>query len=83
MKQTNRVVALIFVGPDKLPKVARTVAEGLRDLRRAANVAQAELKETVDDLIREVDIEDTAWEREQAERLELFRACREAEIEGN
>ncbi|MCB9738852.1 MAG: twin-arginine translocase TatA/TatE family subunit [Deltaproteobacteria bacterium] len=49
------VVALIFVGPDKLPQVARTLATGLRDLRRAANVAQAELKETVDDFMREVD----------------------------
>ncbi|MCO4760165.1 MAG: twin-arginine translocase subunit TatB [Myxococcales bacterium] len=60
------VVALIFVGPEKLPKVARTVGAGLRDLRRAANLAQAELKETVDDLIREADLEDEAWQREQA-----------------
>ncbi|MEY3012593.1 MAG: twin-arginine translocation pathway protein TatB [Pseudomonadota bacterium] len=51
------VVALIFVGPDKLPQVARTLATGLRDLRRAANVAQAELRETVDDLMREVEAE--------------------------
>lgn len=49
------VLALIFVGPDKLPQVARTLATGLRDLRRAANVAQAELKETVDDFMREVE----------------------------
>lgn len=62
------VVALIFVGPEKLPKVARTLGAGLRDLRRAANLTQAELKETVDDLIREADLEDAAWEREQAER---------------
>lgn len=49
------IVALLFVGPDKLPQVARTVGTGLRDLRRAANLAQAELRETLDDLAREVD----------------------------
>ncbi len=62
------VVALIFVGPEKLPKVARSVGAGLRDLRRAANLAQAELKETVDDLIREADLEDEAYDRERATR---------------
>ena len=62
------VVALIFVGPEKLPKVARSVGAGLRDLRRAANLAQSELKETVDDLIREADLEDEAYDRERAAR---------------
>ena len=51
-------VALIFVGPDKLPKVAKTIGAGLRDLRRAANLAQAELRETMDDLIREADLDE-------------------------
>ena len=64
------VVALIFVGPEKLPKLARSVGAGLRDLRRAANLAQAELKETVDDLIREADLEDEAWDRKQAAKKE-------------
>jgi Tat protein translocase TatB subunit len=49
------IVLLIFVGPDKLPQVAKTVGEGLRDLRRAANLAQAELKQGMDELTREVD----------------------------
>jgi len=52
------VVGLIFIGPDKLPKVAKSVGAGLRDLRRAANLAQAELRETMDDLIREADLEE-------------------------
>ena len=52
------VIGLIFIGPEKLPQVAKTVGGGLRDLRRAANLAQAELRETVDDLIREADIRD-------------------------
>ncbi|GEM_PF-1727857 len=57
------VVGLIFVGPDKLPKVAKTIGAALRDLRRAANLAQAELKETVDDLIREADLADAINEQ--------------------
>lgn len=49
------VLALILVGPEQLPKVVKTVGTGLRDLRRAANLAQAELRETVDELVREVE----------------------------
>ena len=49
------IVALLLVGPDKLPQVAKTVGTGLRDLRRAANLAQNELRETMDELTREVD----------------------------
>lgn len=52
------IVGLIFIGPDKLPAVAKTVGGGLRDLRRAANLAQAELRQTVDDLIREADLDE-------------------------
>jgi Tat protein translocase TatB subunit len=51
------VVALIFIGPDKFPKVARSIGSGLRDLRRVTSAAQAEFKETVDDLVREADLE--------------------------
>jgi Tat protein translocase TatB subunit len=51
------VVALLFVGPDKLPQVAKTVTTGLRDLRRAANLAQHELRQTMDELARDADLE--------------------------
>ena len=40
------VLALLFVGPDKLPQVAKTLGSGLRDLRRAADAAESQLKET-------------------------------------
>ena len=53
------VLALLFVGPKKLPQVARTVGAGLRDLKRAANMAQSELRDTVDELMREADLDDT------------------------
>ncbi len=49
------VLALLFIGPEKLPQVAKTVGTGLRDLRRAANLAQAELSATMTELQREVE----------------------------
>lgn len=49
------IIALLFVGPDKLPQVAKTVATSLRDLRRVANLTQHELKTAMDDLAREVE----------------------------
>lgn len=49
------LVALLFVGPEKVPTVVKTVSGGLRDLRRMANLAQTELISTVDDLVREVE----------------------------
>jgi sec-independent protein translocase protein TatB len=68
------VLALILIGPDKLPKVAKTIGAGMRDLRRAANLAQAELRETVDELMRDVDVDaltgkdDASVLREQARK---------------
>lgn len=53
------VLGLILIGPKKFPQVAKTVGAGLRDLRRAANLAQAELRDTVEDLVREADLQDT------------------------
>jgi len=53
------VLGLILVGPKKLPQVARTVGAGIRDLKRAANMAQTEFRETVDELMREADLDDT------------------------
>ncbi len=49
------IIALLFVGPDKLPQVAKTVGTGLRDLRRMANLTQAELTSAMNDLAREVE----------------------------
>ena len=49
------IIALLFVGPDKLPQVAKTVTTGLRDLRRMANATQHELQTAITDLTREVE----------------------------
>lgn len=57
------VVALIFIGPAKLPKMARTIGKGMRELRRAS-----------DDLKNAVmldDDEDDSWRRPPETRAPL------------
>lgn len=41
------IVALLVLGPEKLPEMARTVGKGLRELRRASNDLQNSLHEAV------------------------------------
>ena len=43
------VVAVIILGPDRLPDAARRLAKGLRKLRDWANNAQDQLKDNVDE----------------------------------
>lgn len=42
------VVALVFLGPDKLPNAARQVGKALRELRRHSDNVKAELRDVVD-----------------------------------
>ena len=44
------VVALIVLGPTKLPQVARSIGKGLRELRRATDDLKDGLYEDVDDV---------------------------------
>ncbi|MFH2012071.1 MAG: twin-arginine translocase TatA/TatE family subunit [Pseudomonadota bacterium] len=37
------IVALIFIGPDKLPDLARTLAKGLTEFKKAADEVKEEL----------------------------------------
>ncbi len=67
------LVLLLFVGPDKLPAVVKTVGSGVRDLRRAANLAQHELRQSMDELAREVEsvkADVTGFVDEQAREIE-------------
>ena len=50
------VVALIVVGPDKLPGAARAIGKGIRDLRRHTHDLQATLEqdEKLGDAVREL-----------------------------
>jgi len=44
------IVALVLLGPDKLPKVARQVAEGWSKLRAFQQRIESEVRETMPDL---------------------------------
>ncbi|HTW01080.1 MAG TPA: sec-independent translocase [Streptosporangiaceae bacterium] len=52
------VVALLIFGPDQLPRVARQAGQALRDLRRIAEAAKADLQEGLGPEFRDFDIND-------------------------
>lgn len=52
------IVALVVLGPTKLPQVARNVGKGLREFRRAAS----DLQHTFDEVAREAEREERAAE---------------------
>ncbi len=49
------VVALIFVGPDQLPKVARTIGKGMRQVRGAMGKVDDEVRKVVREASAELD----------------------------
>jgi len=51
------IVALLVVGPKKLPDIAKSLGKGLSEFRKATESATETLKETlrVDDIKQEVD----------------------------
>jgi sec-independent protein translocase protein TatB len=50
------VLALIIFGPDQLPKIAGQAGRALRDLRRIAEAAKADLQEGLGPEFRDFDI---------------------------
>ena len=52
------VLALIIFGPDQLPKMASQAGRALRDLRRVAESAKADLTEGLGPEFRDFDIND-------------------------
>ena len=52
------VIALVVFGPNELPKVAAKAGQALRDLRRIAEGAKADLKEGLGPEFADFDIED-------------------------
>jgi len=52
------VIALVIFGPDQLPKIARQAGQALRDLRRIAENAKADLQEGLGPEFRDFDIND-------------------------
>jgi sec-independent protein translocase protein TatB len=52
------VVALLIFGPDQLPRVTRQAGQALRDLRKIAESAKADLQEGLGPEFRDFDIND-------------------------
>jgi sec-independent protein translocase protein TatB len=52
------VLALVIFGPDQLPKIAGQAGRALRDLRRIAESAKADLQEGLGPEFRDFDIAD-------------------------
>ncbi|MGD0686278.1 MAG: sec-independent translocase [Streptosporangiaceae bacterium] len=52
------VLALLIFGPDQLPKVAAQAGRALRDLRRLADMAKADLKEGLGPEFADFDVND-------------------------
>lgn len=52
------VAALLIFGPDQLPRVAKQAGQALRDLRRIAESAKADLQEGLGPEFRDFDIND-------------------------
>ena len=52
------VLALVIFGPDQLPKIASQAARLLRDLRRMADSARADLQEGLGPEFRDFDLND-------------------------
>src|SRR5215213_8887895 len=38
------VIALLFLGPDKLPEAAKTISKGIRDLKRQSRALQNQIE---------------------------------------
>ena len=52
------VIALVVFGPHELPKIAAQAGRALRDLRRIAEGAKADLREGLDPEFQDFDFED-------------------------
>src|SRR6188768_3818254 len=50
------VVALLFLGPDKLPEAAKTISKGIRDLKKQSRALQDQIEsdETIGGAIRDL-----------------------------
>ena len=53
-------VALIFIGPDQLPKVAKQVGKGLRQMRGAVDKVDGEVRRAVREATAEAEADDDA-----------------------
>lgn len=58
------LIALIFLGPDRLPGAARSLGKAVGEFRRVTGGIQAEMRDVVDDVMRSGGADhDTSGER--------------------
>lgn len=55
------VVALVFVGPERLPKLAADIARAIREIRKYTGSLAAEFNEVIQDFEKDTHGEKTAW----------------------
>ena len=55
------VVALIFVGPERLPKLAADIARTIREIRKYTGSLAAEFNEVIQDFEKDTEGERSAW----------------------
>ena len=55
------VVALIFVGPERLPRLAADIARTIRELRKYTSSIAAEFTEVIEDIERETKDDRSQW----------------------
>jgi sec-independent protein translocase protein TatB len=55
------VVALVFVGPQRLPKLAADLARTIREIRKYTGQIAAEFNEVIEDLQRETEEDRAQW----------------------
>jgi sec-independent protein translocase protein TatB len=55
------VVALVFVGPERLPKLAADIARTIREIRKYTSGLAAEFNEVVKDFEKDTEGERTVW----------------------
>jgi len=74
-------VALIFVGPERLPRLAADLARTIRDIRRYTASFAAEFNEVIQEFERETEAERAEW-KEIGEGLSSAGAGVQQQLEG-
>jgi sec-independent protein translocase protein TatB len=55
------VVALVFVGPERLPRLAADIARTIREIRKYTGSLAAEFNEVIQDFEKDTEGEKSAW----------------------
>ena len=75
------LVTLIFVGPERLPRMAADLARTIRELRKYTASFAAEFNEVIKEFEKETEAERTEW-KEIGEGLSIATSDARREIEG-